>query len=174
MRGALTLDDYVTLLLRLLRLHEAFEARLDPFKTHALFDWAASAPAERRSARLRRDLAVLGVPDSEVRAAARLRLRLRLPKMAQASEALGCAWVIEGSALGGRVIARMLSENLGISAATGGAFFAAQVGQAARWSGCCDAVQLCGREAEGRAGMQLGACRTMQVFAEWMEASPRS
>jgi heme oxygenase len=168
--GVLALDDYKSLLLRLLPLHEAFESRLRPFQAHALFGWAVTAPEESRSARLRRDLALLGVPDSAVVTAA----PMQLPPLMRASEALGCAWVIEGSALGGRVIARLLAEHLGITASTGGAFFAPPGGQAARWSACCNAVQVCGRLAGGRAGMQAGAQGTMRVFADWMEASGRT
>jgi heme oxygenase len=165
--GVLTLDDYKNLLLRLLCLHEAFEERLRPFQAHALFGWASAVPEEARSARLRRDLAALCVPDAVVGAAPRVALQ----PMAQAESALGCAWVIEGSALGGRMMAKLLAEQLGITASNGGAFFSPQGGQAARWSGCCDAVQACGREPEGRTRLQMGAYATMQVFAAWMEAA---
>jgi heme oxygenase len=64
-------------------------------------------------------MAVLGVrplspPDGLAQA-----LRLHSPEAAW-----GALYVVEGSALGGQLIARQLSERLGITAERGGAFFA--------------------------------------------------
>lgn len=46
-----------------------------------------------------------------------------LPEITDASQALGYLYVMEGSTLGGKVIARLLEETLGINQQNGAAFF---------------------------------------------------
>jgi heme oxygenase len=58
-----------------------------------------------------------------------------LPVPDRAEAALGALYVIEGSGLGGRVIARHLAENLGLTPDTGGRFYGGLTadGARARW-----------------------------------------
>lgn len=105
---------------RILAGFSCFLAVWEPLVRNALgpawSDWLA---ARSRRAFLERDMAVLGVrplspPDGLAQA-----LRLHSPEAAW-----GALYVVEGSALGGQLIARQLSERLGITAERGGAFFA--------------------------------------------------
>lgn len=46
-----------------------------------------------------------------------------LPEVINANQAFGCLYVMEGSTLGGKYIARVLSNTLGLTTITGAAFF---------------------------------------------------
>jgi len=168
MRGSLSRVDYIRLLLRLLGLHGPLDERQGQFDGEPLLAWMRTAPEESRAALLRRDLVVLGLPDQVLSAVPRA--DALLPMATTPAEFLGCAWVIEGSALGGRVIAKLLNRYLGIGQENGGAFFAPNPRQQARWSACCEAVETCGRHTAARAAMQKAAETTMRAFACWMEA----
>jgi heme oxygenase len=58
-----------------------------------------------------------------------------IPRVDGTSRALGCMYVLEGSTLGGRIIARKLQQHLAIDADTGAAFFQACGNETGtRWS----------------------------------------
>ena len=90
-------DDYRALLASLLGLHGPFEARL------AALPWAEGGldfDAHRRVDGLRRDLADLGAdPDT-------VPLADDLPALDLLADGFGALYVLEGSALGGQIIAR--------------------------------------------------------------------
>jgi heme oxygenase len=46
-----------------------------------------------------------------------------LPKISSQAHALGALYVMEGSTLGGRMISKMLKENLGLESENGAGFF---------------------------------------------------
>jgi heme oxygenase len=170
LRGRLSLDEYKTLLLRLLGLHAPLDERQQFFRNEPLLSWMRCAPGQSRTVRLRRDLAVLGVPDDVTRQVARA--DVLLPPLSTAAEALGCAWVVEGSALGGRIMAKLLSDQFGIGPESGGAFFAPLPQQDVLWSACCAAVERCRWQQDERANMLAGARDTMNAFADWMDVEP--
>lgn len=70
----------------------------------ALAEWPVTPDGPSRTARLRSDLARLGIPQAVDSA------RVRRPR--SLAEAYGCAYVLEGSALGGLVLARTVEESL--------------------------------------------------------------
>ncbi len=82
-------------------LEQAIDAQLRP-----LFD--ASLGQGPRAARLRSDLQSIG-------ASAEVHEAPSLPRIASVAEALGAAYVLVGSLLGGRIIAASLQEGLGLS-----------------------------------------------------------
>lgn len=115
---------YLALLRRLLAFHEAFEAAAGPH--------LAGTPIGDglgRGALLRRDLAALGAePDADVAPHA----------YPGRPEALGAAYVVEGSMLGGVLIAREVERHLGLGPETGNAFFADHGRDTARtWKQFC-------------------------------------
>ena len=85
------------------------EAVVGPLE-RALTAWFGAAPGPSRLDCLRADLACLGASRSVEP------LPMRLP--VSLAEAYGCAYVLEGSALGGVVLARTVTEVLGPGAAT--------------------------------------------------------
>ncbi|MDB4265163.1 biliverdin-producing heme oxygenase [bacterium] len=81
-----------------------------------------------RSAKLEGDLTMLGTAVSEI---AMEPLGYALETQAQVTGAL---YVMEGSTLGGQIVARMISERLGLISATGASFFTAHgPDTSARW-----------------------------------------
>jgi heme oxygenase len=166
-RGELGLADYRDLIARLLGLHEPLEARMAIHGPAAVAGWPAAVPDEGRAARLRRDLAQLGMSRAEI--AALPRAGRRLPALVDVDAVLGAAWVVEGSSLGGGVIAKWLAASLGIGSADGGAFFAGAPGQAERWRRCCEAIEARGADSRRRAAMVDGAQATFAAFLGWLE-----
>ncbi|MBA2965556.1 MULTISPECIES: biliverdin-producing heme oxygenase [Ramlibacter] len=82
--------------------------------------------AGRRAALARRDLGALGLPA--------LPWLARVPPLAGPAEALGSLYVLEGSALGGQVIAAQVQRHLGLRPEHGLAYFhGGGAGTAARW-----------------------------------------
>ena len=101
-----TRSDYVTLLQRLHRIHACLEEQL------AVGVWAGQWPdigldiaAHRRAHLVAADLGRLGAP-----AMTRAVPALRLTSFGQA---LGCLYVLEGSSLGGRIVAGVIRSAIG-------------------------------------------------------------
>jgi heme oxygenase len=113
----LTLERYRTILEALLGFYEPLEGGLIR---------AARLPCDldvrglEKARRLRRDLRALGASEAEL---VGLPACSALPRIDGARRALGCMYVLEGSMLGGRIIARNVQQYLSIDADHGGAFF---------------------------------------------------
>jgi heme oxygenase len=166
LRGDLPQRDYANLLLRLHGLHAAVERKLAPHLRSPWFAWYDATPGELRSARLRRDLVALGTPQSRITAAAAA--DDVLPVLASPESALGCAWVVEGSALGGRLLAQHVASVIGDGEDGSGSFFLANPEPPARWVACCDAVNLCGMDPGRRAAILSAASTTFEAVGAWL------
>ncbi|MBE2316532.1 biliverdin-producing heme oxygenase [Solirubrobacter sp. CPCC 204708] len=103
---------YRALLERFYGFHRPIEETLAPF----------AGPFTPRHPLLARDIAALG---GDV---AKLPTATRLPRVGSLHDALGVLYVLEGSALGGAVIGRMVDQRLGLRSA-----FFARRGIAPRW-----------------------------------------
>lgn len=131
----LTGDEYIAILQRL----HAFHGQIEPAIQAALADWpeAAAMLDGTRPCLLAEDLAWFGAPRQSAPP---------LPVLDNQPAALGALYVIEGSALGARVIARHLLNSIGVSPGMGGSFFCRQDAEVARrrWQhlvmllGACD------------------------------------
>lgn len=118
-RTGLTREGYRAYLARLLGFYAPVEGAL------AAQDWASLGfdyEPRRKVPLLHADLAALGLGDAEREALPTCRLVPSLPAL---PEALGCAYVFEGATRGGRVLARLYGETLGVTREQGGAFFLA-------------------------------------------------
>jgi heme oxygenase len=118
-RPGLTLAVYRAYLARLLGFYAPVEATL------AGHPWASAGldfRPRRKAALLTADLDCLGL-DVDVQAS--LPRCDKLPPLPALPEALGCAYVLEGATLGGRVLARLVSAALGLGRARGCAFLLA-------------------------------------------------
>ena len=103
-----TPENYRRLLERFYGFHQPFEVRIG-----ALPGWETTSydPRPRlKSPWLREDLEALGLSEEEVQ---QLPLCKQLPEIRTLAEGFGCAYVIEGSTLGGRHIARLLEGGAG-------------------------------------------------------------
>jgi heme oxygenase len=108
-------EQYIHYLQRFLAFQNEAERALDtPLTIEAVPDWN-----ERRRAHLARsDLATLGAQERHY-----ARSSGRLPPVAAREQALGIAYVVEGSTLGGAYLLKQLAP-LGITAAHGGSYLA--------------------------------------------------
>ncbi|MFB0834697.1 biliverdin-producing heme oxygenase [Arthrobacter halodurans] len=101
-----TRGDYVRLLRRLHGFHTAVEARLaNPAWAQGWPGLGIDLPAHRRSHLLSGDLDRLGAVPSKA--------MVRLPALDNLGQAMGCLYVVEGSSLGGRVLAPAFRAVLG-------------------------------------------------------------
>lgn len=101
-----------------------------PERRHAWF------LARSRRAFLHQDLATLGLDRAAAGVAA-------LPLLPSRAAAFGSMYVIEGSALGGQVIARQLADRFGNAHATGAAYFHGWGEQTGRlWREFCECLDI--------------------------------
>ncbi len=168
MRGELTRAAYARLLLRLLGLHAQCERRMEAHLGSPLLAWQDIGQRRARSARLRDDLCHLGVGFAAMATAETA--DVPLPPIESPAAALGCAWVVEGSALGGRVLARRFSALADASWASAGLFFRPPPRQQDRWAACCAAVEDCGGDLAQVEAMTKAAVGTFAAFIAWLDA----
>lgn len=154
-----SVDDYGAMLARLLGFHAPLEDAL-----------RGSAPAVAgveplpRTARLEDDLRAVGVNPAAVR---HCPSPLDLPT--NDAGRVGALYVIEGSALGGAVLARLAQRRLGLTADRGASFFHGDTGPAtdARWAlvlGAIDAQAA----ADRLPAVIAGAQQTFDAFDAWL------
>lgn len=122
-----------------------WEPRLEAALPDALRPWFRD---RRRGALARADLDALGAPANGEAA---------LPAIDSVSDALGSLYVMEGSALGGQVIAKQARDQHGLSADHGAAYFS---GWGARTAGMWREFQqvLAQQDADGADHAAAGAC----------------
>ncbi len=158
--GRLDRAAYVDLLGRLYGFHDPFEAAVDRAGPSGL------PPAEwRRAHLLRSDMAALGQSEATIQ---------RLPRYPVVSSqwtpawAMGVLYVIEGSTLGGRVLARQLDHLAPQDSEFGRSFLLAGTGMGhVRWRDFCAAIDACGTDTASRAEMVAGAVETFRCFETW-------
>jgi len=156
----LTLDRYRDVLAALHGFYEPLEQRLAAV--------AAARPLglmlRRRAPLLADDLAWLGLSHDAI---ARLPRCTQLPCVDDAGDAAGCLYVVEGAALGGRVVTRALQARLGTTAERGGRFFADGGGDVPRrWATVVAWLDALGCDAHQAA---LAAARaTFRTLDDWL------
>jgi len=155
----LTLPHYVSVLQHM----HAFLSAAEPAIAAALDGLPAAVPlldGERPRA-LASDLAWLGAPP--------IAMTRPLPRLETPNAALGALYVVEGSSLGGRVIARHVTESLGMRPGAGGSFYGGLSAEAARirWAALCDLIEssMSATDAERAA---VAACETFACLEQWM------
>ncbi|MDF1502102.1 biliverdin-producing heme oxygenase [Roseisolibacter sp. H3M3-2] len=166
---ALDRDGYARALAALLGFQRPLEAAMAgaPWDRVGL-DWRAERP---RAALLAADLARLGWSAAAVAAIPECDA---VPRPASLAAALGCAYVLEGSTLGGQLIRRHVERTLGILPDDGCSFFAAH-GDAVgpMWRAFLIALER-GVEHEGCPPDEvLAAAReTFDALAGWLGPAP--
>jgi heme oxygenase len=160
-----TRDDYVDLLGRLIDLHAGFETRL----AAPAFDsgWqrvGVDVGQHARAFLLAADLQELGVTAKP----------LRVPSLPLLTfgRALGCLYVLEGSSLGGRTVARVVQTAIGDVPTT----FLTGAGRpfVASWLSVCTALALFDTLGGDGDAVVSGACDTFAAFAEHLSRAPKS
>jgi heme oxygenase len=96
--------------------------------------------------------------------------------LADAKAALGALYVVEGSALGGRVIGRAVAQSLGVSPGRGGSFFCGPTADAARqrWLAFCATLKRAGEglNQEGVTCVVAGADATFCYLERLLAGGP--
>jgi heme oxygenase (biliverdin-IX-beta and delta-forming) len=151
--GTIGKAAYTSLLRRLYGFHRPFEAaaKLAPKRT----DW------------LEADLIDLGVDATSLIALPRC---LAFPAQVSPEYLLGAHYVVEGSALGGRGLARQLDSLLGNGVTNGRRFFAgygAETGEA--WRAYLDQLSNAPSGFAAQTEIVAGATRTFAIFEQWLE-----
>jgi heme oxygenase (biliverdin-IX-beta and delta-forming) len=154
---------YVRLLRTLYPLYASVEARLPSFAAFLALDPPLDVVARRRAHLLLADLRALGVdpdPRGDMRAAA-------APGIGHFAHALGALYVIEGSRLGGRLLARQVAANIGGST-LGALSFLRSAGSdvGPLWTEYCAALRGYARHADVRSrdAVIAGALETFGQF----------
>lgn len=118
MRDDFSLKEYQNLLIRFYAFYKPFEARMQSaIEEKAIaFDYTARLNMPR----LQNDLQSLGMTKEEIAA---IEPFDSLPTLESPEKIFGALYVVEGSTLGGQVIARHLKEKFGLDETSGIAFF---------------------------------------------------
>lgn len=157
----LTVAEYIAVLDAMHGFHRAFE----PGIAEALRDvpGARAVLGQSRLPALAADLDWFGVAPSPGLPA--------VPRLRSAAAGIGALYVVEGSILGGRVIARYLGVSLDVRSAEGASYYGGLSADAARarWQMLCDLVETgCADGAEANEAMAEAACATFDSLDRWM------
>lgn len=150
--GTITIQNYQALLIRLYGFYLPFERALgeESFRTSLLAS----------------DLAYVGINGN---ALSHIPLCVDLPRYDYEPSRLGALYVVEGSALGGRVLSRGLDVLLGTASVDGRRFFVGRgAGTGAAWLDFLNRVSSAGYETSGRAALVSAAVKTFTVFETWL------
>lgn len=158
--GKASVDRYRCLLARLYGVYGPLEASLADADHHL-------PPGLRHRGRSRvrliaQDLGALGMATSEL---ARLPVKGGVRRLTSRSEALGALYVMQGSALGGRVIARILASHVADGACH---YFAGLSDDRQVWQRCCAALEQCADVT----GLTTTAVATFRHIADWFTGWP--
>ena len=158
----LTREDYRYWLERLHGLHAGLEAAIDPWSEALDIDWES----RRKTPWLRRDLQALGRSEAELDG---IPICDALPALDSLGRAFGVLYVLEGSTLGGRLIAQALEKRLGLTAASGAAFFNAYGDQLLpRWQGFRQRLAAAATTQAVEQQMIGAARETFEAFEHWL------
>jgi heme oxygenase len=163
MDDELDVDTYVSCLRKLHGIITAWEERAAPDAPAWIQPLLA---ARRRGHLLTLDLAWFGVdPPGGAKPT--------LPEMRDTASLLGAMYVIEGSTLGGQLIARRVELVLGLTAGHGNAYFCGHKERTGQlWKEFCDALRT--KVPDGETDTVIAAAKAMfGVFRSWMGTGMR-
>ena len=151
--GTIDLSAYTALLCRLYGFHQSFEL--------------AAQPLPERTRWLEIDLATLGVDAAMLPKLPRCTV---FPALASPDYLLGANYVVEGSALGGRGLARQLDGLLGTGTIAGRRFFSGHGTETGEiWRSYLAQLSAASTAAGPRAAIIKGAVETFTIFEQWLE-----
>jgi heme oxygenase len=154
-------DSYV----RCLRQVHGVVAAWEEWSAATSPEWMHSLLANRqRRGLLERDLAWFGVVPLD-------KARPAMPEKTDYASVLGTMYVMEGSTLGGRLIARHVERVLGLSAGVGNAYFCGHDQDTGiLWKEFCGVLQA--QVPDRETDLVIAAAKTMfRVFGSWMQAA---
>ena len=165
-----TRDEYSELLGHFLGFYEPLGALLsDASKTHPSCSERPELPPADHAARLDADLAVLGADAWRLPRA----VSAQLPSLPSFAHVVGAHYVLEGAALGGRIILRDIGMRIGGQIAGATQFFEGRArNMGFGWTEFRAAIDDFGAEQpQSRAGALAGAKGTFQAMIAWFETA---
>jgi heme oxygenase len=122
-------------------------------------------PLRARAELIERDLLALGGSPAALSA---LPLCSDRPQLSCVEDLAGCLYVLEGACLGGRVVSALLNRRLGLTKASGAAFFAGdEEGTLHRWTVIVAWLDGLPRTGASSAKVISAATASFDAFARW-------
>ena len=159
-----SLDSYCAILKLFFGFYEPVETRLASIPGWDLI--SIDIEQRRRTPLLQMDMLALGVSAHDVASLPRCE---DLPTLESLDAGIGCLYVLEGSTLGGKLIARQVASRFGLSKKNGSAFFEGYGERTGTmWMQFCSAVRLQDESPYGRGAKLEAAKSTFKSIESWM------
>jgi heme oxygenase (biliverdin-IX-beta and delta-forming) len=162
-----TIEDYQTLLLRLLAFYTPIEQALDKYSLElgTLGIWQD----RRKTTLLTQDLEYFKIPSSLIQECP----HSNLPTLFNLSQAIGCLYVLEGSTLGGQYIYKHFRNLFNMTEAQGGLAYYKGYGQSTRkmWTAFCNSLNRYSerlKDPSDRLVVLASAKQTFERFGTWL------
>jgi len=165
-RPTLTRDVYVEVLARFYGFMKPLEHEWLRHGTEA--GLGAFLKNRMKTGLLEHDLAQMGVPAD---ALCRMPQCTELPSSDGLARCLGILYVIEGSTLGGQMIAAAVKKSLGVDSGSGGAYFAGYgASTGTMWKETCRVLEEYGQDTDtARAETVAAAAETFDTLHRWFQ-----
>jgi heme oxygenase len=159
-----SLEAYIRVLKAFLGFFEPVERELRSIATRGSFGF--NIDRRQRANLLRKDLLALGVSHAGMELLPRCAL---LPTLENVDDGLGCLYVLEGSTLGGQLIAREVQTRFGVGEKTGAGFFHGYGSQTGvKWREFCTAVRIYAAGGKSQSAIVRSARSTFELLESWM------
>ena len=159
-----SLEAYIRVLKAFLGFFEPVERDLRSIATRDSFGF--NIDRRQRANLLRIDLLALGVTSAETALIPRCN---HLPRLENVDDGLGCLYVLEGSTLGGQLIAREVQTRFGIGQKTGAGFFHGYGSQTGvKWREFCTSVRIYAAGDKSQSAIVQSARSTFGLLESWM------
>jgi len=153
----------------LLRGFHGYYAAIEPRLVELARRTRATLPIVARTGLLEQDLLSLGVPPDAIAAAPRCS---DLPALVDREHLAGCVYVLEGSRLGGRVIARFVEDHLGLTRSRGCCFFADEGQETTRrWTEVLSWLEGHAQPSVDQWQIVSSAAETFRSLESWLAAN---
>jgi heme oxygenase len=168
--GRVSLRQYVGILEAFYGIYQPLEERVR--EAAGLLHYSLHSGRLGHAGRLKCDLAYFGYTPL---ALAQLHRCMHLPEYSSIAALLGCLYVIEGSMLGGRVIARHVKQTLGLTEQDGCRFFSSYGTKTdAYWTLLCRELHAHRLDGEARHTAVRAANALFAAFERWFNAAVAS
>jgi heme oxygenase len=159
-----SLEAYIRVLKAFLGFFEPVERDLRSIATRDSFGF--NIDRRQRANLLSIDLLALGLTPADMALIPRCD---RLPRLENVDDGLGCLYVLEGSTLGGQLIAREVQTRFGVGEKTGAGFFHGYGSQTGvKWREFCTSVRIYAAGAESQSAIVESARSTFGLLESWM------
>jgi heme oxygenase len=159
-----SLEAYIRVLKAFLGFFEPVERELRSVATRDSFGF--DIDQRQRTNLLKMDLLALGITHADMELIPRCD---RLPRLENVDDGLGCLYVLEGSTLGGQLIAREVQTRFGVEEKTGSGFFQGYGSQTgAKWREFCTGVRIYAAGGKSQSAIVHSAKSTFELFESWM------